>query len=157
MCISIRAAHMSYEQNSWLFESEDAALGCVRGAPLPRGLVVKSGHKQVFPPPPPPPSIFLSILPSPVCLPPRFFVCFFFFTSLLQPTSLHFPRRQIPFYFSPSSVFTQASAKPKHLPVSLSSLIAFHPSPSFSLSLSLSFACSPVCVSLSMLISLIRL
>lgn len=31
-------------------QREDAAFGCLRAAPLLRGLVVKSGHKQVFPP-----------------------------------------------------------------------------------------------------------
>lgn len=41
-----------YEESSWMFaeESEDAAFGCVRAAPLLRGLALKSGQEPVFPP-----------------------------------------------------------------------------------------------------------
>lgn len=71
-----------------LWSSEDTAFSCLRAAPLLRGLVVKSGHKHVFPPsfhlPLHSPLSFCLLAPS-------------FFTSLLQPTSLLlFLLRQIP-------------------------------------------------------------
>lgn len=54
--------------------------------------------------------------------------------------------------FFQSLVFMQPSAKPKHLPASLFSMIKFHSSPSFSL-----YVSSLIAAFLSMLISVIRL
>lgn len=64
MYISICAAYMLYEQNCWMLveQREDAAFGCLRAAPLLQGLVVKSGHKQVFSPLPPSFSPFSPLL-----------------------------------------------------------------------------------------------
>lgn len=99
---------------------------------------MKSGHEHVFSPPA---SIFLSIFPSPsVCLPPR---------SLPLCSSPHpCPSSCVRFFFIfPSSVFMQLSAEPKNLPALLSSMIAFHPSPSFSHYLSLPSVslCAHIC------------
>lgn len=129
----------------WWSRGKTLHFRCLRAAPLLRGLVVKSGHKRVFPP-----SLHLPLHSPLSCLvaPSFFYLSVPAHIPTLSPATDSFS-------FLPSSVFMQPSAKPKHLPASLSSLIAFHPSPSFSLYLSL--PCSPLSVSLSMLISVIRL
>lgn len=135
--ISICASNMFVEQ------SEDILLLVSSGCSTSMRLSDEIRSRACLSPPPP--SIFLSIFPSPsVCLPPR---------SLPLCFSPHpYPSSCDRFFFIfPSSVFMQLSAEPKNLPALLSSMIAFHPSSSFSHYLSLPS------VSLSVLISVIRL
>lgn len=80
-CVFIPVLIMLYVQSSWMFaeKSEDAAFGCVRAAPLLRGLMLKSGQEPVFP-------------PSSPLLPQSSFSVFFFAPSFLTLSALtHIP------------------------------------------------------------------
>lgn len=107
------SAHSLYVQLSCctvlVEQSEDT--GCLRAAPFLWGLVLKSGHKHVFPPsfhlPLHPPLSFCLLAPL-------------FITSVVQPTALPFLLWQ--FLLDMFSVFMQPSAKAKtqtHPPLSI--------------------------------------
>lgn len=125
-----------------LFVEQSEDTGCLRAAPLLRGLVLKSGHEHVFPPsfhlPLHPPLSFCLLAPS-----------FFFYLSA-PAHSPTLPPATVSFWY----IFCLHAAECKAEASARIPLLSGCISP---LSILLSLYAFPLCFSLSMLISVIRL